>query len=247
MDEGGVLAHTGALKVTAVLFDLDDTLFDHRACTREALRALWRNIPALAAFEFDMLESRHAALLEAFHVEVLAGRLTVDEARRRRFARLIEEGGGGTAEADAGEAASAYREAYVRHWRPVPGALALLDAVARRARVGLVTNNVAGEQRQKIAACGFAPYLDAVVISEEAGVAKPEARIFAMAMEQLGSEPQACVMLGDAWEADILGARAAGLRAVWFNRNGAEAPDRSVPVITSLTPARDVCLVLGLE
>jgi len=42
-------------------------------------------------------------------------------------------------------------------------------------------------------------------------------------------------MIGDAWETDIAGARAAGIRPVWFNRFGAPSPDPSVTEVHSLT------------
>ncbi|HSP89582.1 MAG TPA: HAD-IA family hydrolase, partial [Vicinamibacterales bacterium] len=101
---------------------------------------------------------------------------------------------------------------------------------------GVVTNNVASEQRQKIAACGFGPLRDAVIISEEEGVAKPDPRIFSLALETLGAEAGKTVMIGDAWETDIAGARAAGVHPIWFNRLGAASPDRRVTEIQSLVP-----------
>jgi HAD superfamily hydrolase (TIGR01509 family) len=109
---------------------------------------------------------------------------------------------------------------------------------------GVVTNNVAAEQRLKIAACGFGPLLDAVVISEEAGATKPDPRIFRMALDQLGCEALEAVMIGDAWDTDITGALAAGIRPIWFNRFGAESPDRSVTELRSLVPLTSVLSVL---
>ena len=93
---------------------------------------------------------------------------------------------------------------------------------------------MAAEQRQKIAACGFGPFLDTVVISEEAGVTKPDPRIFRLALERLGRPADETVMIGDAWDTDIAGARAAGIRPLWFNRFGAPSPDRSVTEIRAL-------------
>ncbi|MGE5198212.1 MAG: HAD family hydrolase [Rhodospirillaceae bacterium] len=230
--------------ITAVLFDLDDTLFDHRACTREALGDLRRRFPALGAVPVDLVEAEHGRLLEHLHLDVLAGRLSVDDARIERFRQLLVFAGG-TAAADAApDAAAAYRAAYVEHWRPVEGARELLAALHGRVATGVVTNNVAAEQRQKIAACGFGPLLDAVVISEEAGVTKPDPRIFRMALAQLGRPAEEAVMLGDAWDTDIAGARAAGLRPIWFNRFGAPSPDRSVPEIHSLVPSTSVLSML---
>jgi putative hydrolase of the HAD superfamily len=120
----------------------------------------------------------------------------------------------------------------------------LLEALHGQVLTGIVTNNVAAEQRQKIAACGFGPLLDAVVISEEAGVTKPDPRIFRLALDALGCEAGETVMIGDAWGTDIEGARAAGISPVWFNRFGAASPDPSVKEIHSLAPWASVLSVL---
>ena len=225
------------MTTSAVLFDLDDTLFDHWGCTRAALRALQARHDVFRAWTFDAFDAAHRALLEALHLDVLAGRLSVDEARVRRFRRLVEQAGGESSDASARTLAADYREVYVASWQPVPGARALLQALHGRVATGIVTNNVAVEQYQKIEACGFGPYLDAIVISEEAGVVKPDPRIFDQALARIGLSPKAAVMVGDAWDTDIAGARAAGIRPIWFNRFGAASPDTSVPEIDSLEPA----------
>jgi len=230
--------------ITAVLFDLDDTLFDHWACTRAALANLRERFPVLGRMPVGEVETEHGRLLEDLHLQVLAGRMTVDDARVERFRRLLAFAGA-TADADAaGDAAAAYRTAYLAHWRPVDGALGLLEALHGRVSTGVVTNNVAVEQRQKIAACGFGPLLDAVVISEEAGVTKPDPRIFRLALDTLGCDAAQTVMIGDAWGTDIEGARAAGIRPVWFNRFGVASPDPGVTEICALRPAAVVLSLL---
>lgn len=221
---------------TAVLFDLDDTLFDHWACTRDALADVRRRFAVLYSLSADAIETEHKRLLEELHLQVLAGRMTVDEARAERFRRLFARAGGTAGEGAAAEAAAAYRAAYIAAWRPVEGALALLRTLHRRAAIGVVTNNVAAEQRQKIAACGFGPYLDAIVISEDVGIAKPDPRMFGAALDHLRRGPEEAVMVGDAWDTDIAGALAAGVRPIWFNRFGAASADRGVTEISSLTP-----------
>jgi putative hydrolase of the HAD superfamily len=230
--------------ITAALFDLDDTLFDHWACTRAALADLRERFEVLRQVPDARVEAEHRRLLEALHLRVLAGQLTVDNARVERFRRLLAFAGGPADAAAAAEAAGAYRAAYVAHWRPVEGALDLLAALHARMPIGIVTNNVAAEQRQKIAACGFGPFLDAVVISEETGVTKPDPRIFELALDRLGRQSGEAVMIGDAWDTDIAGARAAGIRPIWFNRFGADSPDRSVTELGSLAPSSVVLSVL---
>ena len=232
------------MAITAVLFDLDDTLFDHWACTRAALADLRERFAPLARVPVALVEGEHRRLLEALHLRVLAGQMTVDGARVERFRSLLVFAGGSSDADAAAAAAAAYRSAYLAHWRPVEGALELLTALHGQVSTGVVTNNVAAEQRQKIATCGFGPFLDTVVISEDAGVTKPDPRIFRLALERLGRPADEAAMIGDAWDTDIAGARAAGIRPIWFNRFGAPSPDRSVTEVHSLVPPSDVLSVL---
>jgi putative hydrolase of the HAD superfamily len=81
-------------------------------------------------------------------------------------------------------------------------------------------------------------------VSEEAGVSKPDPRIFEMALERANARAGEAVMVGDSWANDVEGARAAGIRAVWFNRDGRLAPDPAVPVLRSLAPSVETWRVI---
>ena len=202
----------------AVLFDLDDTLFDHASAARAALRVVHGAYAGFASREFDRFEVDHSLCLEELHRRVIAGELTVDDARIERFRRLFAAAG-----VDAGDdllqrTAMSYRRAYLDARGPVPGARDLLDALRPQVRIGIVSNNILDEQQQKLRHCGFDGYVDALVVSEEAGVSKPDPAIFAIALQRLGVGAEEAVMVGDSWAADVEGARAAGIRAVWFNR-----------------------------
>ena len=235
------------MALRAVLFDLDDTLFDHTYSTLDALSALQGVYSWLRAWPLDELASRHSRLLERLHLDVLAGRLGIENARIRRFTELAAESGTAVVPDEAAAVAADYRRAYVAAWRPVPGAMALLEALHPRAPIGVVSNNVVGEQLDKITLCGLARYLDTVVISEEAGVAKPDPRVFDIALARLGASADETVMVGDSWATDIAGARAAGMRAVWFNRRALPRPGPgAVTELRSLEPvATAIELILG--
>jgi putative hydrolase of the HAD superfamily len=105
-----------------------------------------------------------------------------------------------------------------------------------------VTNNLLDEQQAKITLCGFDPYVDALIVSEVAGVSKPHPAIFRQALEAVGCQPSESVMVGDSWAADIEGARAAAIRPIWFNRSGRPSPDGSDDVreISTLSPIDDI-------
>src|SRR5262249_20122404 len=156
-----------------VLFDLDDTLFDHTYSSAAGLQALQSEFPALRRLPFEQLAKVYADNLESIHALVLAGEMSVDEARVARFRALLRDCG--VSELDPHDLIDVYRDAYAASRRPVPGALDLLGALRARVRVGIVTNNVVAEQTEKLAHLGMTELVDAMVVSEEAGVRKPEA------------------------------------------------------------------------
>jgi HAD superfamily hydrolase (TIGR01549 family) len=201
-----------------VLFDLDDTLFDHASAARAALRGVHGAHACFASRNFDRFEVDHAACLEDLHRRVIAGALSVDEARIERFRRLFAAAGVAAADDLLQRTAMSYRRAYLDARGPVAGARDLLAALEPHVRIGIVSNNILDEQQQKLRHCGFDAYVAALVVSEEAGVSKPDPAIFAMALDRLGAAPHEAVMVGDSWAADVEGARAAGIRAIWFNR-----------------------------
>jgi putative hydrolase of the HAD superfamily len=231
----------------AILCDLDDTLFDHSWATRQALARVLAGDPAGRDWPLDEVERRHNEILDALHPEVLAGRRTIERARLDRFAQLLTAFDGDPTEARAAAWATAYRSAYELDWRPVPGAVPLLDA-ARAAGVPIVviTNNLRREQQLKLDRCGLTAYVTSLVTSEEVGVPKPSPVIFRAALDAAGVGAADAAMLGDAWDADIAGARAAGIHALWFNRRGLPSPDATVEEISSLEPAdRVLARLLG--
>ncbi|HET7694742.1 MAG TPA: HAD-IA family hydrolase [Vicinamibacterales bacterium] len=230
----------------AVLFDLDDTLFDHRRSARAALQAVHgAHAPDLDFAEF---ERHHAAYLEEMHVEVLAGRIGLDDARRERFRRVFLALGVALDAAAVDAVAAAYRTGYTTSRRALDGAAPLLAALRPHARIAIVTNNLLDEQQDKLEYCGLAPLVDVLVASEDVGVAKPDPRIFAIALDRAGVAAAAAVMVGDAWVNDIVGATRAGVRAIWFNPHRAPKPAEpaDVPEIHALGPAAAIVpLLLG--
>ena len=230
----------------AVLFDLDDTLFDHRRSARAALAEVHRvHAPGT---EFEAFERHHTTNLELLHAEVLAGRIDLDEARRERFRRVFRALDVTLTEPEVDAVASAYRSGYMTARRALDGAADLLAALRPHARIGIVTNNLLDEQRDKLAYCGLAPWIDELVVSDDVGVSKPERRIFDIALDRLGVGADEAVMVGDSWANDIVGAAGAGIRALWFNPDRKPLPPdpAGVTQIHSLTPAADILPLLGL-
>ena len=94
----------------------------------------------------------------------------------------------------------------------------LADARERGWSLGVVTNGDADIQARKLVAAGLDVAVDSVCISGAEGFRKPDRRLFALAAERAGAPLDSGWMIGDNPQADIAGARGAGLRTVWLSR-----------------------------
>ncbi|GIW24367.1 HAD family hydrolase [Meiothermus sp.] len=85
-------------------------------------------------------------------------------------------------------------------------------------RLGIVTNGVPDLQREKLEGCLLQDRFDAVAVSGELDIGKPEPGIFEQICKELGVEPSECVMVGDNPERDVAGAAGVGMKSVWVER-----------------------------
>ena len=118
-----------------------------------------------------------------------------------------------------------------------PDAVPLLESLrAAGLRVGLCSNAPYRVQslHGQLAHLGLEQHLDAVTFSAEIGWRKPSPRIFDTAMRALGTEAHSTVMVGDSETTDIVGAHAAGLRAVLVSRSGEHGSGVADAVIAAL-------------
>ena len=116
-----------------------------------------------------------------------------------------------------------------------------LEALAGRYALAVVTNGASCLQREKLAASGLADRFEAVVAGGDIGVGKPDRAIFARALDAVGATPGNAVMVGNDLEKDVSGAVAAGIRAIWVNRERADgAPD-----VASIADLRELPALLS--
>jgi putative hydrolase of the HAD superfamily len=259
----------------AVLFDLDNTLLMEdeatfsavrRACERARDRAgtdkdalyaavvrvaeaLWRAAPIYAyAEEMGMwwgeglwgefrgdAAGLHAvrAFVPGFRRDVWRGALAAVAARDDTLAAELE---------------AEYAAARRAHQPVDPEAETVLDDLARDHRLALVTNGAPDVQREKLAGTTLARHFEAIVISAELGIAKPDPRIFEHALRAVGAERDGSVMIGDSLSRDVAGARGAGLRSIWIDRGDEpRKPDDAVPDarVTALSQIRSSLAALG--
>lgn len=216
--------------IEAVLFDLDDTLLDGTAAAAAGLRGLVARCPevswAAAVAAWDEAFAEHFP-------RYLAGEATMAQTRAARIRAWADRLGVAVEAGSEPAWFEWYRAGYEAGWAQFADVGGCLDALAGL-RLGVITNGDGEQQRAKLAALGLAGRLAPVIVSGDAGFAKPDPRIFGLAAAALGVPPGRCLMVGDNRAGDAVGAQAAGMVGVWLNRRAEPAPDDAVPQIPSL-------------
>jgi HAD superfamily hydrolase (TIGR01509 family) len=206
------------VKLKAVLFDLDDTIFDRIATQGAVLGLILEAMPDLFA-GVDRLGAANAfyvADAEGLKQFTAGARQeVVRSARSRAFLRML-----GLPEQRADKITELYLVNYAKVGRPVDGARKILTKLARRFALGLISNGFSDIQRQKLSALGFAELFDCVVFSADVGMNKPDPEIFRYAARLLSCKPEACLFVGNSYEHDMVGALKAGMATCWFNPRG---------------------------
>jgi HAD superfamily hydrolase (TIGR01509 family) len=213
-------------KIRAVTFDFGQTLaeLDHDFLQRRA--------HSFGA-ELDPIAS-HAATVSAWYAYGTAKSLGHARAWQAMMLELLRAGGVRKIRSEMADPEYAEKiaqllwDAQPTHnlWRkPIAGMFELVSELgARKLPVGIISNSE-GHLAELVEELGYSALFTVVIDSGRVGVDKPDPRIFELAAQALGVELSQIVHVGDAWEADVLGARAAGARAIWY----APTDNRALP------------------
>ena len=206
-----------------LFFDLDDTLVDHHAAEEAAHRATHAELPGVfGAVPFSEWLARYRRNNLALWALYGRGEIDRHELSRRRFAEPLDELELDPAHGE--QVGAAYLASYARHWQLVEGAEEILEFAARHGEVGILSNGLREQQWAKIRTFRLDRWVSHVVLSEEVGAMKPSREIFDAAARAAEGANVRKVYVGDSWETDVLGAKAAGWFPIWFDRHGRGAP-----------------------
>jgi putative hydrolase of the HAD superfamily len=212
----------------AVLFDLDDTLVDQRTAARVAVVG-WA--AGLGIADADVAQ-RWARISTRCYALYQSRELTFTQQRRERVREFLDAP---LTDQQADALFADYLERYEAGWAVFEDAV---PAVRRARAVGLpvvvLTNGEENQQRRKLGRLGLAHEIDLLVASSMMPAGKPDPRAFRHAVDLIGVDAGEAMMVGDSLPIDVLGAQAAGLRAVLVDRADAHA-DTDVPRVRSLS------------
>ena len=200
--------------IKAVIFDLDNTLYNFDAANEFGIRALAAYTEPVFGWDYprmkDLYEESREKLTERM------GDVGSAHNRLLRFQNLLEEKKL-PLHPHALEMAKAYWRGVLDNMALSPGAREIMEELRRMGvRIGLGTDMTAYMQYEKLIRLGLMEYMDFIVSSEEAGTDKPGNAFFMLCARKAGCLPGDCLFIGDNIVRDYGGAAAAGMQARWF-------------------------------
>ncbi len=121
-------------------------------------------------------------------------------------------------------------------------AVPCLKQLSKKYKIGVIANQSLGTA-ERLQQHGILQFIDLVIASAEEGVAKPDPRIFQIALERSGCKPENAVMIGDRIDNDIVPAKGIGMKTIWIKQGFGglwnictedEAPDNTVNDLAEL-------------
>lgn len=204
------------MRYKLILIDLDDTLFDFQAGNRIAVNQLMEELGLASPTVFDEYQSVNHACWQALE----RGEMTQEVLHVERFRRFLRQK---DLALDPAQVADRFTELLGEQAIPLPGAEELVRALAQHLPVVALTNGITAIQTRRMRRSPIREFLTRMVISQEAGVSKPDERIFQIALD--GVAPADALMIGDGLQSDVLGANRAGVDMCWYNPAAKPLPD----------------------
>jgi FMN phosphatase YigB (HAD superfamily) len=199
-----------------VIFDLDGTLCDSTGARMFRSAGIQSELDSagVSADRFDVaFEAAGAELASSWRT----GRITRSDYNAARFRLCAERLGLPLARSPRLLALGQRRfeDGILEHVQWLPRADEGFQAVAARFPVAVLTNGTSRLQRAKVARLGIGPLLgDALFISDESGLLKPDLRAFSDVLARFGAKGETTVMVGDSVRNDTLPAARLGIRAI---------------------------------
>ena len=217
--------------VTDIFFDLDHTLWDFEKNSGLAFNEIFieLNFP----FSLDVFLKFYNPINHAQWKLYRENKITQEDLRFNRLNKTFEKL---NYSASIG-LIDKISEQYITYLSTFPhlfeGAIELLEALKSRFKLHIITNGFDKVQQFKIENSGIESFFEFVFTAEKVGFKKPHPEIFIQSLKTVNTTAEASIMIGDSFEADILGALNQGMQAIHFNSHNEEVHAKC-PIVYSL-------------
>ena len=217
--------------ITDIFFDLDHTLWDFEKNSALTFSKVFEEINLRVSLN-DFL-NYYNPINHAYWKLYRENKITQEELRFKRLSKTLEKLGHNLSNDKIFKISEQYINYLSSFKNLFEGAIDLLEFLNKEYRLHIITNGFEEVQHFKIINSGIQPYFKYIFTAEKVGYKKPHPQIFIRALKVAETKASASMMIGDSFEADILGALNQGMKAIHFNSHG-EAKHDKCPIVYSL-------------
>lgn len=215
-------------RIKHIFFDLDHTLWDFDKNSLLAFEMVFEKFNINIGVE-DFLYSYQPINMKYWKL-YREEKVSKKELRRGRLIEAFTRHNIGFSLGIIDEISNDYIDFLPLHNHLIEGTEDLLEYLNPKYDLHIITNGFREVQNKKLLSSGILHYFDTITNSEDAGVKKPNPYIFKHAIQKSGAKFDNSVMIGDNYEADIMGAEAVGLNTICFNYHKEKLPAQNIQV-----------------
>lgn len=203
-----------------LFIDLDDTLWDIQQNSKECLLEIYIDYGYNNYYEtFDDYYNIYMPSNHHLWGLYRDGIINKDELIVERFLVPLREFGVND-KVYAKNVSDDFLERTTRKTKLVEGSIELLDYLKPKYKMHILSNGFIEVQHKKIENSGLSPYFENIILSDDIGVNKPHADLFNHAIKKANAHRHQTLMIGDSWDADIVGAYNSNIHQLWYNPQG---------------------------
>lgn len=212
-----------ASNITDVFFDLDHTLWDFDKNSNLAFQRVFQSYKI--ELGFDQFISEYEPINSSYWKKYRDGIIGKEELRRGRLIDTFNVFNISMPMQQIDLMAASYIEELPKDNYLLDDTFEILDYLLPKYRLHIITNGFEEVQQLKLVNSGIQNYFHTVTTSEDVGIKKPHPFIFESALKKAAVSAHSSIMIGDNMEADIIGAKNAGMETLFFNyRNEKVSP-----------------------
>ena len=221
MPSGGSRIECTMKNISVIFFDIDNTLLNHTGAETRGIQHMQEKyFPLEDSQTFKSIWDKQTKL---FWQKFERKELTFAQQRTERIKAIWQLYRKAITNEQSEKLFQEYLSSYESSWKAFPEVIDVLERLNKQGiRLGILSNGAKSQQLQKLQIMGIDQYIDPklLVVSEEAGFAKPEAQIFQFAQERAQTSGSKILFIGDNPTVDIAPARKYGWNALLIDYFG---------------------------
>lgn len=212
-----------------IFFDLDHTLWDFDKNSGLAFNSIFKKHQILIEVE-DFLQI-YTPINENYWKLYREDKVSKKDLRYGRLKDSFDGLKINVSDSTIEQLSIDYIDHLPNHNHLLEGTLEILNYLQPNYTLHIITNGFKEVQHKKMEKSGILDYFKTITTSEDVGVKKPHHKIFETALKNASAKVENSIMIGDNFEADIIGAKNYGMRSILYNYYKAKFPEDHYQVI----------------